>query len=90
MMPRFDIATHAVHFFEWRGLCNISLGAAVPPEYAIFAVNLSRQQEMSFVAEPDVIEKVWAQLNFVLEPLAHGYPFIPRGELMLYLYSLGV
>ena len=47
---------------------------------------------MSLVAKPDIIEKVWAQLNLVLEPLAHGYSFnfISRGELMLYLYSVGV
>ena len=47
---------------------------------------------MSLVAEPDVIEKAWAQLNLVLEPLAHGHPFnfISKGELMLYLYSIGV
>ena len=45
---------------------------------------------MSLVAEPDVIEKVWTQLNLVLELLAHGYPFnlISRSELMLYLYSM--
>ena len=74
------MATHAVHFTE----CNLRR-CCTPVN--IFAIDMSWQQKMRFVREPNMIQKVWIVFDCVTKPFTHCNTFchVSLCELLLYL-----